>query len=180
MRPTEATDTFTHEDRRLNEYREDQSPRCSQCGNRMARDVLDFDEGGKILCPSCAARGTVRAIEHEQVREGHFRVCPSCKEPSMLPHDAQRSSPFRGNAYRCAKCGRVVTFSSLRSIVTSASVLFLAAGWGTLLVPNEVLVQAALAVPLVLQVGYETYKHLRFPRSRPRNLEADSGATRVE
>jgi hypothetical protein len=90
----------------------------------------------------------------------------------MLPHDSQGSSPFRGDEFRCAKCGRVVTFSSLRSIVTSASVLFLAAGWGTLLVPNEVLVQAALAVPLVLQVGYETYKHLRFPRSRRKNREA--------
>jgi DNA-directed RNA polymerase subunit RPC12/RpoP len=180
MRPTEARDTVTHEDRRRTEYREDQSPRCSRCGNRIARDVLGFDQDGKVLCPSCAARGVVRAIEHEQVREGHYRVCPSCKEPTMLPHDPQSSSPFRGDAYRCAKCGRVVTFSSPGSIVATASVLFLAAGWGTLLVPNEVLVQAALAVPLVLQVGYETYKRLRFPRSRRKNLEADSKANRVE
>jgi hypothetical protein len=97
----------------------------------------------------------------------------------MLPHDAQSSSPFRGDAYRCAKCGRVVTFSSPRAIVATAAALFLAAGWGALLVPNEVLVQAALAAPLVLQAGYETYKRLRFPRSRRRNLQADSGATRV-
>ncbi len=97
----------------------------------------------------------------------------------MLPHDPQSSSPFRGDAYRCAKCGRVVTFASPGSTVATASVLFLAAGWGTLLVPNEVLVQTALAIPVVLQVGYETYKRLRFPRSRQKDLEADRGATRV-
>lgn len=172
MTPPEARDTVTPEDHRRLAYREDQSPRCSQCGNRMARDILAFDEDGKVLCPSCAARGTVRAIEHEQVREGHFRVCPSCKEPTMLPHDPQSSSPFRGEEFRCAKCGRVVTFSSPRAIVATAAALFLAAGWGAVLVPNEVLVQAALAVPLVVQAGYETYKRLRFPRSRRKSLEA--------
>jgi len=167
MSANDTTDIVKRGEQKPAAYREDQSPRCSRCGRRMDRGDLGFDDEGQILCTQCDKYGLAVRIEKTQVEKGYYRICPSCKAPTMLPHELERTSVIRRDIYQCSNCGQIVKLSQPLSLVKLTVLLVATSFWGAALLPLNAFVLLVLAMPPLMYVGHEVYKRLRFPRSGP-------------